>query len=44
VVPILHWVVGSKTGIIDDISEHNIQEVHDLGGLLVLDECQGRMD
>lgn len=39
IVPILHWVVGSKTGIIDDISEHNIKEVHDLGGVLVLDEC-----
>lgn len=27
VVPILHWVLGSKTGIIDQISEQNIQEV-----------------
>ena len=39
VVPILHWVVGSKTGIIDDISEHNLKELQDLGGILVLDEC-----
>ena len=28
VVPILHWVVGSKTGIIDQISADNINEVH----------------
>ena len=44
VVPILHWVLGSKTGIIDDISEQNLNELNDLGGLLVLDECQGRVD
>jgi hypothetical protein len=39
VIPILHWVVGSKTGIIDDITQENIKEVQDMNGILVLDEC-----
>lgn len=41
-VPIIHFVYGSKTGICEQFDDEIIQETKDLGGLIVVDACQGR--
>ena len=41
-VPIVHTVLGSKTGIHEDFNTNISERVNKLGGVVVVDACQGR--
>lgn len=43
-VPILHSVYGSKTGITQELQTQFEDQVKSLGGLYIVDACQGRFD
>jgi len=43
VVPIVHTVMGSKTGISESLPEETVMEtIRELGGMVVVDACQAR--
>lgn len=40
----MHTVYGSKTGITEQFPDDFLQEIEELGGMVVMDACQGRFD
>ena len=43
-VPIVHTVYGSKTGITEKFPENFVDKINEMGGMVVMDACQGRFD
>lgn len=43
-MPIVHSVFGSKTGICQALDADLLSQVEGMGGLFVVDACQGRFE